>query len=195
MPSEAGGRARRAPARRTASEGVLKLPQWHLRDAMKIKPSSQQPPASIYRNQNAVLRTLFERASDHRSDLAMSGGAPITTDAAAEYPRLRQRRGAQRSLTKDSRSAHWRPRKLRVGQPAWFGYRVDCEVGRRFVPRLEVSYIGEATHARRGKCRHNSQEKLETGGESDTLGKWNLTQRRRDAEEGKLRKTGRTSSG
>ncbi len=39
---------------------------------MKIKPSSQQPAASIYRNQNALLRALFERASDPRKVLCVA---------------------------------------------------------------------------------------------------------------------------
>ena len=39
---------------------------------MKTKPSSQQPAASIYRNQNALLRALFERASDPRKVLCVA---------------------------------------------------------------------------------------------------------------------------
>jgi transposase len=50
----------------------LKLPQWHLQDAMKTKPSFQQPADSIYRNQNALLRSLFERASDPRKVLCVA---------------------------------------------------------------------------------------------------------------------------
>jgi transposase len=39
---------------------------------MKKNPSSQQPAASIYRNQNALLRALFEHASDPRKVLCVS---------------------------------------------------------------------------------------------------------------------------
>jgi transposase len=49
----------------------LKLPQWHLRDAMKTTPSSQSV-GSIYRNQNALLRALFERAADPRKVLCVA---------------------------------------------------------------------------------------------------------------------------
>jgi hypothetical protein len=49
----------------------LKLPKWHLRDAMKATPSSQSV-GSIYRNQNALLRALFERAADPRKVLCVA---------------------------------------------------------------------------------------------------------------------------
>jgi transposase len=49
----------------------LKLPTWHLRDAMKTK-STPKSAASIYRNQNALLRALFERASDPRKVLCVA---------------------------------------------------------------------------------------------------------------------------
>ena len=39
---------------------------------MKTKTPSQQPTASIYRNQNAMLRALFERASDPRKVLCVA---------------------------------------------------------------------------------------------------------------------------
>jgi transposase len=47
----------------------LKLPQWHLQDAMKTTPSSQ---SSIYRNQSALLRALFEKAGDPRKVLCVA---------------------------------------------------------------------------------------------------------------------------